>query len=203
MRSVRVRDGGGGSSSDLLDALEVGWLALFLAWAPLFVLLLVLLPGTFRRHRTLLVLLARLHRQLTREGWGCRSASCCCCRLGCPWDPVREHTGSTLTLRPLRPPPPRLCCSAVVCAGIQRRGCRRLGWRPGGVGWRRQRPPVAAAAWVGAFVLPWQRPSDAAVAGERGGASPQTTPREGDGWGERGRWGVGALPRTSARACLP
>ena len=53
-------------------ALDILWLLAFLAWAPLFVFLAQWHSAFFLRHRTPLVLLSRMQRQLT----------CGCCARG-------------------------------------------------------------------------------------------------------------------------
>lgn len=47
--------------------LEALWLAVFLGWALLHLLLAQFCPGTYLRYRTPIVLLSRLQRQLTSE----------------------------------------------------------------------------------------------------------------------------------------
>lgn len=55
------------SDSSPLGMLQFLWLAAFLAWAPLFIVLAQRRPKDYQRLRTPLVLLARLYRQLTSE----------------------------------------------------------------------------------------------------------------------------------------
>lgn len=70
-----------GEGRGTLTVPETLWLIAFLAWAPLFVWLPRQHPAAYRRLRTPLVLLSRLHCQLTRtrsaaECWPGASSAC-------------------------------------------------------------------------------------------------------------------------------